>query len=104
MQNPLDSVVYISLPEGFSVPSNAFQIDVTVPLPVQKPAGNEPFDISTLSWEMILAGILTIMAYEKENVHFKYEVFPYETHGLPIGAAEYDENWLIRALDFYNSL
>lgn len=72
MQNPLDSVVYISLPEGFSVPSNAFQVDVTVPLPVQKPAGNEPFDISTLSWEMILAGILTIMAYEKENVHLPY--------------------------------
>ena len=73
MQNPLDSVVYITIPENFTVPANAFQIDVTIPLPVQKTAGMEDqFDTSSLSWEMILAGILTIMAYEKENVHLPY--------------------------------
>lgn len=73
MQNPLDSVVYITIPENFTVPANAFQIDVTIPLPVQKTATMEnQFDTSSLSWEMILAGILTIMAYEKENVHLPY--------------------------------
>ena len=73
MQNPLDSIVYITIPENFTVPANAFQIDVTIPLPVQKAAGMEnQFDSSTLSWEMILAGMLTIMAYEKENVHLPY--------------------------------
>ena len=73
MQNPLDSIVYITIPENFTVPANAFQIDVTIPLPVQKAAGMEnQFDSSTLSWEMILAGMLTIMAYEKENIHLPY--------------------------------
>jgi len=73
MQNPLDSVVYITIPENFSVPANAFQIDVTIPLPVQKTADmGENLDTSSLSMEMILAGILTIMAYEKDNVHLPY--------------------------------
>lgn len=73
--NPLDSVVYITLPENFVVPQNAYPIDVTVPLPVQKPANapkDEPFDSSCLSWEMILAGILAILAYEPNNVHVPY--------------------------------
>ncbi|NLK46688.1 MAG: tetratricopeptide repeat protein [Treponema sp.] len=73
MKNPLDSIVYITLPEDFSVPEDAFQIDVTIPLPVQKPASDDEFfDSSSLSWEMILAGILTIMAYEKDNTHLSY--------------------------------
>lgn len=73
MQNsPLDSIVYIMLPDGFKVPENAFQIDVSIPLPVQKSDGTKDFDLETLSWEMILAGILTVLAYEHDNPHLLY--------------------------------
>lgn len=72
--NSLDSVVYVSLPDGFKIPSNAFQLDVTIPLPIQKLDGevDKEFDISKLTWEMILAGILTVLAYEKDNRHIAY--------------------------------
>lgn len=74
-KSSINSVVYITLPEDFKVPENAFQIDTTIPLPVQKPASwdeSQHFDSSDISWEMILAGILVILAYEKDNVHLPY--------------------------------
>ncbi len=74
-KSSINSVVYITLPEDFKVPANAFQIDTTIPLPVQKPASwpeDQHFDSSDISWEMILAGILVILAYEKDNVHVPY--------------------------------
>lgn len=73
--NPLNSVVFITLPEDFEISKKAMHIDTTIPLPVQLPLGSnpeEPFDISTLSEEMILAGILTVLAYDKSNPNFNY--------------------------------
>ena len=71
--NPLDSVFFITLPEDYSLPENAFKIDTTIPLPVQSPIKNpEEFDMNDLSWEMILAGILTILAYDINNQHIHY--------------------------------
>ncbi len=71
--NPLESIFYITLPENYSLPENAFKIDTTIPLPVQSPVKNPAdFDISTLTWEMILAGILTVLAYDKNNQHIHY--------------------------------
>lgn len=72
-KNPLESIFYITLPENYSLPENAFKIDTTIPLPVQSPVKNPAdFDISTLTWEMILAGILTVLAYDKNNQHIHY--------------------------------
>lgn len=73
--NPLNSVVFITLPEDFEISKKAMHIDTTIPLPVQLPIGSnpeEPFDISTLSEEMILAGILTVLAYDKSNPNLNY--------------------------------
>lgn len=76
--NALDTIVYINLPEGFSLSKNAMHIDTTIPLPVQLPVkngeiqGKDTFDISELTQEMILAGILTVMTYDKENQHIQY--------------------------------
>ncbi len=71
--NPLESIFYITLPENYSLPENAFKIDTTIPLPVQSSVKNPAdFDISTLTWEMILAGILTVLAYDKNNQHIHY--------------------------------
>ncbi len=73
----LDSVVFINLPEDFTLSHHAMHIDTTIPLPVQLPYSNgsfdrENFDMSQLTQEMILAGILTILAYDSENQHIQY--------------------------------
>lgn len=74
--NPLNSVVFITLPENFQLSKDSLHIDTTIPLPVQlqnkASAENTKLDISTLTPEMILAGILTVLAYDKENQHTLY--------------------------------
>lgn len=75
--NPLDSIIFINLPENFELSKNAMHIDTTIPLPVQLPVVNgefkkDSFDISNLTQEMILAGILTILAYDKKNKDIQY--------------------------------
>lgn len=70
----LESIYYVSLPEDFELSKNAMHIDKTIPLPVQKKdkdsGGN--FNMSELSSEQILSGILTVLAYDKKNEHLDY--------------------------------
>lgn len=73
-KNPLESVYFINIPEDYNISESAFQIDTTIPLPVQKkdsePDGEfRPEDMTT---EQILAGILTVLAYDKKNKHLDY--------------------------------
>ena len=72
--SPLDSVYFINIPEGFSLSDKAFHLDTTIPLPVQKKAEDAPgtFDMKSLTEEQILAGLLTIMAYDQKNEHILY--------------------------------
>ncbi|MBQ8014482.1 MAG: tetratricopeptide repeat protein [Treponema sp.] len=72
--SPLDSVYFINIPEGFSLSDKAFHLDTTIPLPVQKKAEDAPgtFDMKSLTEEQILAGLLTIMAYDPKNEHILY--------------------------------
>ena len=65
--NPLESVYFISLPENFDLNSATFQIDKTIPLPVQKKDTEETLKLEDITQEQILAGILTILAYDKHN-------------------------------------
>lgn len=70
--NPLESVYFISLPENFDLNSATFQIDKTIPLPVQKKDTEEILKIEDITQEQILAGILTILAYDKHNKNLDY--------------------------------
>lgn len=72
--NPLDSLIFISLPEEFKPEAADFRLDPTVQLPVQLKFGEtaQDFDITSLTWEQILAGILTILAYDRKNPNSKY--------------------------------
>ncbi len=72
--SPLDSVYFISLPENFKLSRNAIHIDPTIPLPAQKKDGDDAgtFDISQLTQEQVLAGLLTVMAYDPKNQHILY--------------------------------
>ena len=73
-KNPLESIYFISIPENFEFSSEAFQIDKTVKLPVQRKdseaAGN--FNPEEITTEQVLAGILTVLAYDKKNPHLDY--------------------------------
>ena len=72
--NPLDSVYYIQLPEHFTLSPHALQLDPAIPLPVQKKDGEDPgsFNMQELTQEQVLSGILTVLAYDRENKHLAY--------------------------------
>ncbi len=72
--SPLDSVYFIDIPEGFSLSDKAFHLDTTIPLPVQKKDEDAPgtFNMKELTEEQILAGLLSIMAYDPKNEHILY--------------------------------
>ncbi len=73
-KNPLDSIYFIDLPENFSLSDAAFPIDKTIQLPVQQKDSDAPgiFNPSEITMEQILAGILTVLAYDKKNAHLDY--------------------------------
>lgn len=72
--NPLDSVYFIDLPENFNLSNAAFPVDKTIQLPVQKKDSDAPgvFNPEELTLEQILAGILTVLAYDKKNPNLDY--------------------------------
>jgi len=72
--NPLDSVYFVNFPEHFTLSKDAFQIDTTIPLPVQKKDGQEEevFDPSQLTEEQIFSGILTVLAHDRSNPNLDY--------------------------------
>ena len=73
-KNPLESIYYINLSENFSLSENAMKIDPTIPLPVQAKTTDAPgtFNPSEMTSEQVLAGILTVLAYDKKNPHLDY--------------------------------
>lgn len=73
-KNPLDSIYFINLPEDFKFSQSAMQIDATIPLPVQKKIDGDPnsFNMNDISPEQVLAGILTVLAYDLHNEHLEY--------------------------------
>lgn len=78
MSHPLDSVVYVSVPEGAAIAAAIPSFDPSIPLPVQLSAPMDQLhpedrpDSSSLRPEMILAGILTVFAYDPENAQVDY--------------------------------
>lgn len=72
--NPLESIYFISLPENFKVSDAAFKIDPSIQIPVQKKVSDAPgyFNPEEIQTEQILAGILTVLAYDKKNPNLDY--------------------------------
>ena len=72
--NPLESIYYINIPENFNPSNGAFQIDKTIQLPVQRKTNEDPgnFNPEEITTEQILAGILTVLAYDSKNSHLDY--------------------------------
>ncbi len=72
--SPLDSIYFITLPDDFRLAETALQIDPTIQLPVQKKNTDAPgtFNPEEITAEQILAGILTVLAYDKKNPNLDY--------------------------------
>ncbi len=72
--NPLASIYFINIPEIQLSSCNSFEIDSTIPLPVQKKVGEAEADFNPkeIEPEQILAGMLTILAYDSKNQHLDY--------------------------------
>lgn len=74
LSNPLESIYYISIPKDFILSNSSFKIDTSIKLPVQVKDADSPgnFNPQEITAEQILAGILTILAYDKKNEHLDY--------------------------------
>src|SRR5574344_3137304 len=73
-KTPLDSVYFINIPENFELSKAALKIEKSIPLPVQKKDKDAPgnFNMEELAPEQILAGILTVLAYDHHSEHLDY--------------------------------
>ena len=72
--NPLESIYFINIPKLELSSCNSFEIDQTIPLPVQKKVNESEADFNPkeIEPEQILAGMLTILAYDSKNEHLDY--------------------------------
>ena len=72
MSHPINSIVFITLPENHHFASSFSGFDASIPLPVQLAAPDSEFEVSSLTEEMVLAGILTVLAYDADNAQLEY--------------------------------
>ncbi len=70
--NPLNSVFFISVPEGFEHSIDNFTIDSSILLPVELKPGETQLDPNSISWEMIISGMLRVLTCDEENKHNEY--------------------------------
>ena len=72
--NPLGSIIMISVPEDLKIENTDLTIDKSILLPVEIPVGISSSDwkMEDLSWEMILSGMLKILAYDESNENTEY--------------------------------
>ena len=68
---PLDNIVYISLPENMKS-YDLLPLDPSVLLPIEVNPDNGYSDIANLSWEMIIAAMLKIMANDPGHENIDY--------------------------------
>jgi Flp pilus assembly protein TadD len=70
--SPLDTILFITVPEDFHHHLEGVDIDPAIPLPVQPGVDPEEWNIESLTWEMIVSGMLTVLAVEPDHEHSDY--------------------------------
>ena len=63
----LDSIVFVSIPPEFDRAIGEFQLNPDILLPVEIGGAADSFSPSDLSWEMIISGMLKVLAYEPDH-------------------------------------
>ncbi|MGP1595034.1 MAG: TPR domain-containing protein [Treponema sp.] len=72
MQTQKQALFYIKIPEEYALSSKIPGFDASIPLPLLLPEGEEESPAKDISEEMILAGMLRIFAYQRDNQHIAY--------------------------------
>ncbi|MGP1443704.1 MAG: tetratricopeptide repeat protein [Treponema sp.] len=72
MENSEQRLLYIKVPEEYALTAKIPGFDSSIPLPLLLSGEKEDFRTESLSEEMILAGMLNIFAYERDNQHIAY--------------------------------
>jgi len=70
--NTLQDLVFIRLPSSMERDLGAFHIDPSIEIPVQLPAGKESLESTEISIELLVAGMLKIIAFAPEHKNFPY--------------------------------
>ncbi|UTC74933.1 tetratricopeptide repeat protein [Treponema sp. OMZ 792] len=73
MQNPIDSLLYVQI--SAEQAGKIFEaLESSIPLPIQlsDPSRKENFKAENIKPEMILAGMLTVFAYDREHPNIQY--------------------------------
>ncbi len=60
--NNVDRIVFLSVPESLGTSIGEFRIDPSIPIPVELPPGSSREAIENLSWEMMISGMLKVIA------------------------------------------
>ena len=68
----MNSVFFISVPEGLQHSIGEFTVNPAILLPVELKPGETELDLSSITWEMIISGMLRVMVWEPENEHISY--------------------------------
>ena len=72
MENSEQRLLYIKVPEEYALTAKIPGFDSSIPLPLLLSGEKEDFRTESLSEEMILAGMLNVFAYERDNQHIAY--------------------------------
>jgi Flp pilus assembly protein TadD, contains TPR repeats len=73
IHNALKNILFIKLPASMERDINNFHVDNSIEIPVQRPEGSRDFDpAKDISVELIVAGMLKILAYQNDHVHAPY--------------------------------
>ncbi|MEM5948555.1 tetratricopeptide repeat protein [Spirochaetia bacterium 38H-sp] len=70
--DPLENVFFINLPEDLDYTIGNFRIEADIPIPVEAAPGENTIKQENLSWEMLVSGMLKIMAYQPGHKHADY--------------------------------
>jgi len=68
----LERIVYVSIPENSEQNIDGFKIDTSILLPVEIPIDETNWQMQDLSWEMIIAGMLKIFAWDYNHKDINY--------------------------------
>ncbi len=65
-----DRIVFLSVPDSLrgrvEHAADGFKIDPSIPIPAEIPPGADKLDLENLSWEMILSGMIKVVARDPE--------------------------------------
>lgn len=70
--DPLAGLLFISVPETFHHHVGEMPIDPHIPLPVEAGTDATEWDHESLTWEMIVSGMLKVLATEPDHRHADY--------------------------------